>query len=171
MKIEKIIVTAAVVAALYSGTGTAGAELRRGEKSFGPRVGYVSRNKTVAAGLQFEYAFSRHVRIAPEIDIAFRRNNADALAIGIDMHFPFSLAAADRFAVYPLAGVSYTSWGIHGVEENKDVTTHENRFGINAGGGVEFRVTPSLKLSAEGKYIFMKDYGTAMATARIAYVF
>lgn len=171
MKIEKIIATAAVCAAVFAGTVPAGAELRRGEKSFGPKMGYVSRNKSVAAGLQFEYAFSRHVRIAPEIDIAFRNNNTDALAVGIDVHFPFSLAAADRFAVYPMAGVSYTSWGIHGVEEEKDVTTHENRFGVDAGAGLEFRVTSSLKLSVEGKYIFMKDYGTALATARIAYVF
>ena len=166
------MLTATAVAALVlTAAQPAAAELRRGEKSFGPKVGYVSRNRSVAAGLQFEYAFSRHVRIAPDVNIAFRNNDTDALAIGIDVHFPFSLATADRVAVYPLAGASYTSWSFHGVEEEKDVTTHANRFGVDAGAGVEFRVTSSIKLSAEGKYIFMKDYGTAFVTARIAYVF
>lgn len=171
MKIETILMLGAVAAAMVAGTLGGHCELRRGEKSFGPKVGYVSRNKTVSAGLQFEYAFSRHVRISPEVDIAFRHENTDALAIGVDMHFPFSLAAADRVAVYPLAGVNYTSWSFHGVEEEKDVTTHANRFGMSAGAGLEFRVTGSLKLSVEGKYLFMKDYGTALAAARIAYVF
>lgn len=74
-------------------------------------------------------------------------------------------------ALYPFAGPTYVSWGLHNRNENKDVTTHANRFGMNAGGGVEFRATSSLKLSLEGRYTFVKDYCGAQVNLGIMFVF
>lgn len=148
--------------------------VERGEKSFGPRVGYVSRNSSVMAGLEFEYCFSRHVRLAPDVDIYFRNRDMDALAVNVNVDFPIAMAAGWNF--YPLAGIGFTSWGHHSksVGENnttKDVTTHTNCFGLNAGAGVEFYAMPSLKVSLEGQYNLMHHYPTATVQAGISYVF
>lgn len=157
-------------------SGISGAYARdpytRGEKSFGPRVGFASRNTSASAGLVFEYSFSRHVRIAPQAGIIFRHKNLDALTIDIDVHFPMPFAG-DRFAVYPLAGVNFTSWSRHGVsaETNKDVCAHINRFGGNAGVGLEMKCSSTLKLNVEAKYTLMKTYPGAQVYAGIAYVF
>lgn len=144
----------------------------RGEKCFGPKVGYVTRNSSAAAGLVFEYSFSRHVRIAPQASIIFRHRNLDALMIDIDVHFPLPFAG-DRMAVYPLVGVDFTSWNLHGLdsEANKDVSSHRNRFGGNAGFGYEFKCTPTLKLNVEARYTLMKTYPGALVSAGISYVF
>ncbi len=144
----------------------------RGEKSFGPRVGYVTRNCSALGGLVFQYSFSRHVRIAPEASIIFRHKNLDALSVDIDMQFPLQLES-DRMAFYPILGLDFTSWNSHRIQEgtNKDVSNHVNRFGANAGAGFEIRCTPTLKIFLEAKYTLVKTYPGATVAAGLAYVF
>lgn len=144
----------------------------RGEKSFGPRIGYVSKNDAVAAGLVFQYSFTRSLRVAPEIDIVFRNEGMDAIGVGCNVQFPMSLGV-DRMIVYPFVGPEYMSWNLHSIDEHeeKDVTTHKNRLGANAGVGFELRCTSSLKLSLEGRYTAMKHYSTCAVFAGIAFVF
>lgn len=155
---------------------SAGADARtpytRGEKSFGPKAGFVSRNTSALAGLVFEYSFSRHVRIAPQASIIFRHKNLDALALDADMQFPLPFAS-DRYAFYPIAGLNFTSWNVHGIDENtnKDVTTHRNRFGGNVGAGIEMKCTSTLKLNLEAKYTVIKSYPGVHVSAGISYVF
>lgn len=145
----------------------------RGEKSFGPRIGYVSRNSTASAGLAFEYSFSRHVRISPEVGIIFRHRGKDGLGLAANVHFPIDVRSDGKAAFYPLAGISFTSWGLHNLDpdEQKDVTTHTNCVGFNAGAGFEYRVRPSLKLSIEARYTLMRHFPTAQIAAGISFVF
>lgn len=164
---------AGVVIALASLCAAPSAEAQtKGEKAFGPRIGYVSRNESTLGGLAFQYSFSKHVRIAPSVDIIFRHRDKDGLAVNADVHFPFAFAAG-RAAFYPLAGFNFTSWGLHNnnAESGKDVTTHSTSAGLNAGAGIEFRCTPSLKLGLEARYTLMRHYPTAAVAASIAFVF
>lgn len=144
----------------------------RGEKSFGPRIGYVSRNDAVAGGLVFQYSFSHKLRIAPEIDIVFRNKDMDAIGVGCNVQFPLNLGS-ERLTLYPFVGPEYMSWNLHDIDEQeeKDVTTHMNRLGANIGAGFELRCTSSLKLSIEGRYTVMKNYSTGAVFAGIAFVF
>ncbi len=148
------------------------AQVERGQKSFGPKVGFVSRNASATAGLTFGYAFSRHVRVVPEVGLIFRHKDLDGLTADINVHFPVGFASG-KASFYPLVGVSFASWGRHSVDmsDNKDVTTHINVFGLNAGAGVEVYCTSTLKLSLEGRYTLMHHYPTAFVTAGIAFVF
>ncbi len=148
------------------------ARFDKGEKALGPKVGYVSRNNSVLGGLAFQYAFSRHFRLSPEAAVVFRHDNLDALQIDINGHFTFPVAS-DRLAVYPLAGVNFTSWGRHDINDGDgdDVTNHVNRFGLNMGAGVELRFTSALRLSLEAKYQLMKTYPGAVVSFGIGYVF
>ncbi len=147
------------------------AQVERGQKSFGPKAGFNTRNSSAIAGLTFDYAFSSHVRIAPSIGIAFRNKDRDALLIDIDMHFPISTSAKADF--YPLAGVTYNSWSRHGIkpESHDDVTTHQNSFGLNAGAGWEIRLTSALRVGIEAKYTLVRHNPNGQFLARIAYVF
>lgn len=150
----------------------ASAQTRSGEKSFGPKVGFVSRNTSATAGLAFQYSLSRVVRLSPEAAIIFRHNDLDALTVDLNVHFPIPFAGG-RASVYPYVGANFTSWGRHGIhpESHDDVTSHSNQCGINAGCGVEYYIKKSLKLSAEARYTLMRHYPTAFVTAGIAFVF
>lgn len=168
--ITHILRLAAVLLLMAAGLH-ASAQVERGQKSFGPKVGYITRNNSALAGLSFDYAFSRHVRIAPSISIAFRHKDRDALLVDIDMHFP--IATWNTSSIYPLAGVTYNSWGRHNIEPDShdDVTSHQNSFGLNMGAGWEIRLSNSLKLGIEGKYTLIKHNPNGQFAARIAYVF
>ncbi len=149
------------------------AELRRGEKSFGPKIGYVGKNKSVSAGLAFQYSFSRHIRLVPEANVVFRHQDLDAISVALNVHFPFGFEN-DRIALYPLAGVEYVSWNRHlsdMQQSDKDVTSHTNRIGACGGAGIEFRCTQTFKISLEGRYTFVKRFSTAQASVGISYVF
>ena len=145
---------------------------RKGEKSFGPRAGYVTRNNSALAGLSFDYAFSRHFRVAPSIGIFFRHEDLDALNIDIDAHFPIGRDGS-RWTFYPLAGIGYQSWVRHELDEqtHDDVTTHSNCLGLNAGAGIDLRCNGNLKLGLEAKYTLIRHYPGAQLAARIAYTF
>lgn len=147
--------------------------------SLGVRVGYNSRNESPVAGLWYQHSFSRHFRLAPNVDYYFRHNSTDALSLNCNVHFPWEVGQSGRVSVYPFAGVNYVSWNNHfdstvDSESNgssDDVTTRVNRFGFNIGGGVEYRVTPTMKVSLEVKGAFVKNYSSATATVSIGYMF
>ncbi|MDE6157179.1 MAG: porin family protein [Muribaculaceae bacterium] len=159
------------VMVLLSATG-ANAQVERGQKSFGPKVGFVSNNTSATAGLTFNYAFSRHVRISPELGVIFRHKNRDGLTADLNVQFPLGFGKG-KGAFYPLVGANFTSWGRHytSPEDSKDVTSHTNTLGLNAGAGLEMNCTSSLRLSLEARYTLMKHYPTAFVTAGITYVF
>ena len=155
------------------------AQISKGEKSLGPKIGYVSRNESASAGLVFQYAFSQHFRVAPELGYIFRHNNYDAFTFDLNAHFPFDFTG-ERVAFYPLGGINYSSWSHHfkngsfedtGIIESNDVSTRTARFGLNIGAGFDLRCNETLKLTLEAKYIFIKGYSTAAICAGISYVF
>ncbi|MDE6574912.1 MAG: porin family protein [Muribaculaceae bacterium] len=145
--------------------------VERGEKSFGLKAGYESRNNSAVGGLVFQYAFSKHVRVAPQLGVVFRHEDKDALLVDVDVHFPVMLSK--KACIYPLAGIAFNSWSLHGLtpETHEDVTTHKNSVGLNAGAGFEYRPKDSLKLSLELRYTLIRHYPNAQVTAGIAYIF
>lgn len=148
------------------------AELRPGEKSFGPKVGYVSENESAVAGLVFQYNLDSHVRIVPEIGCAFRHNERDAFLLDINVHTPFAISTGDNVNLYPLAGLSLNSWAWHYSDgDDDDVTTHTTRFGLNLGAGFEYRCNASMKITLEAKYTLIKKYSATYITAGLSYIF
>lgn len=167
----KAIVLAALTAA--AAALPASGAINKGEKSLGPKIGYVSHNSSVVAGLVFQYTFSEHLRISPEIGCAFRNDNQDAFLADVNFHVPFGLLDTDKVVLYPLAGLAFNSWALHGhdVAREADVTTHVNRFGVNLGAGFDLRCMSTLKLNLEAKYTLVKSYSSAYVTVGISYIF
>lgn len=166
--IKKVLTSLAAAAICFA----AQAQLTPGEKSLGPKLGYVSENSSCVAGLVFQYNFTSHLRLVPEISCVFRNKGQDALLIDLNAHVPFGVGSQKAW-LYPLAGLSFNSWATHGIEtlNDDDVTTHTNRFGVNVGAGFELRCSDSMKLNLEAKYTLIKSYSATYVTAGISYIF
>lgn len=152
--------------------GTSEAWAQRGQKTVGLRTGYNTRNESALAGITFSYQFSNHLRISPNADYIFRHNNTDAFSLNCNMHFPYKLGTSP-LNIYPLVGASYTQWSMRNsdIENTDDTSTRVTRFGINIGGGLEWYATSTFKVTAEGKFGWMKDFNTGVFSVGVAYVF
>ena len=151
----------------------ASAQFERGEKCVGAKLGYVDKNNSASMGLVFQYSFSRHLRVAPEIGCVFKHKNMDAFTIDFNFHTPFTFTG-EKAALYPLAGLNYSSWNRHDLDfdtETDDVSTRVSRFGVNFGAGVELRPTSTLKIKAELKYNLIKSYSGYYVSVGIGYIF
>lgn len=171
----------AFTACIFMAVPDAEAQMAKGEKSFGPFVGYASKNESAVAGVQFQYAFSDHFRLAPDLGYVFRHQNLDALVLDLNALFPFTFTG-ERAGLYPYAGLAFRSWNPHDVtfpvySDNKqfgnpaDISTRKTKLGINVGAGFEMRLTPAMKLSVEAGYAIIKDFGCTRVIASLAYVF
>ncbi len=173
MKTNRLIALMALVMCLALPLG---ANAQRGEKTFGVQTGYTSTNNSAIAGMFFQYSFSDHLRVAPEMGCVLRHEDLDAFTADINLHFPLSLRHGGDFStqLYPLIGVDLSSWTHHYVIENEkedDVSTRSTKFGLNLGGGFQFLPKSSLKLKIEAKYTLIQSYSTFVASVGIGYVF
>lgn len=144
---------------LLPATATAAA---KGEKTLGVAGGYASYNNGGQANVYFQYSFSSHVRLAPEIGYVFRNEHKSAFECSVDVHFPFRLARG--FNVYPLTGLTLNNWTY---EHGKHLT----RGGFDFGAGFDLYMTSSLKLNLQGKYSLMNDTSGCFLQMGIGYVF
>lgn len=140
----------------------ASADSVRGEKTLGLMGGYATYNHSGFANVYFQYSFSRHVRIAPEVGIVFSNDGRSALTISGDMQFPFKIVSG--FQVYPLAGLTFNTW-------NYSHDSTRSRFGGEVGLGFDLYMTRHLKVNLQGKYSLMNDTSGAFFGLGIGYVF
>lgn len=143
------------------------------EKTFGVKTGYISRNQSAEAGLFFQYSFTDHFRLAPEVNLAFRNQNKDAFIVDVNCHVPLAQSGLAEF--YPLAGLNYSSWSQHQTFyeqiESKDVSKRTTRFGLNLGGGMDLKINSTLKLKLEAIYTMVEANSAFRATVGIGYSF
>lgn len=176
MKSRIIALFSLIVISLISATSVS-AQFSKGSKSVGVKTGYVTLNKTATAGIELQYTFSRHFVLAPSIDIIFRNENLDGMMFNLDYHGPWQLDTNGRWYFYHILGLNYASWSRHatgagdGGDENDDVTLRTNRFGLDFGAGVYYYVRPTLKLSLQGKFNWLKAHNTGLFNLGISYVF
>lgn len=143
----------------------------RGEKTVGLRAGYNTNNESPLAGVFFQYSFSRHFRLAPNVDYIFRNRGEDGIHANLNAHFPIGIGSG-RFDIYPLAGIAFTTMYDHNeAGDDGDVSTRITRMGLNAGAGLEYYVSPSLKLHVEGKFSWVNDFNSGVFCVGIGYVF
>lgn len=152
---------------------TALADGYTGEKTLGIQAGYTSYNESAMAGIEFTYRFNRNFRLAPNVEYVFRHKEVDALLININAQFPIPFA--QRWEVYPLVGVNYSSWNYHPADRSPidrgDVSDRDSRFGLNAGGGIRVNATQSLSLGVTADYVIIKHFHGCNIRATIAYQF
>lgn len=176
-KIIRLIVVCLAVFICTPATSAA----QKGEKTFGVRTGYVSRNNSADIGLFFQYTFSEHFRLQPAADIIVRHNDRDAFIVDLNAQVPIDISG-ENFSLYPLAGLNFSSWNHHYsaiptpeeemLEEfSPEWSSRTNRFGVNLGAGFDLKVSSTLKLSLEASYTFVKSNSGLRILAGIGYVF
>ncbi len=164
-----------LVAVSFSAT----AQVEKKQKSLGFHGGYATYNTSALAGVSFQYTFSRHFRLAPSVDYIFDHKDVDGLMFNIDYHGPVALNSARTVYFYHLLGLNYASWHharpkideVHDVAPGEDVSSRENDFGLDVGAGFEWYVNPTLKLSLEGKFNWIRHANTGLFYLGISYVF
>lgn len=158
----------------FSFGSASAADFRKGEKTIGIELGYNTFNEAPATGIAFSYRFSRRLRIAPNVQYIFRKNQTDAFIFNCDIHVPFPVKDTP-VEFYPIAGINYASWNHRNVELrtslSDDVSTRDSQFGLNLGSGVGIKCSGNLRLFIEGRYSFVRDYNTTTILAGIAYSF
>lgn len=161
---------------LAGNVGVANAAVK-GEKTFGVRTGYVSRNSSAAAGLFFQYAFTDYLRIQPSADIIFRHRDRDAYTIDLNAQVPIQIGAPNRCSLYPYAGLNFSSWNHHDFiysdfpPMDSDASSRRNYFGVNLGAGFDLKVSSTLKVSIEAGYTLVKRNSGVRILAGIGYIF
>lgn len=153
--------------------GTAGARAQKGESCFGIQTGYTSTNNSAIAGIFYQYGFSNHLRVAPEIGCVFRHHDKDAFTADLNFHVPLRVAEGSA-ELYPLAGLNFSSWTRHHIptaDDSDDSSARTSRFGLNIGAGFELKASPSLKLKIEAKYNLISRYSSFVLGVGIGYVF
>lgn len=169
MKIRTIVLSMIFVISSVS----ISADAQTGEKMVGVRAGYNTRNESAVGGIVFQYRFSEHFRLAPEIDYIFRHVGTDAFSFNGNAHFPFAIAHG--LNLYPFAGLNFTSWNTKYSYDDggnlDDVSTRSGKFGLNVGGGIEYYASTTLKISIEGKFCWVNKYDTGTFTIGIGYLF
>ncbi len=173
MKLKTCIFAATALVASLAGTECSAENYQQGEKTVGLAAGYHTYNQSGAAGVIFTYRFSRHFRLAPDATYIFRHHDTDALQLNVNAQVPFLLG--EKWDIFPLAGLNYSSWNRHGSlkasDDNHDVSNRTSRLGLNAGAGANVTLSESLRLGISGRYTFVKGYNGAMFLASISYRF
>lgn len=147
---------------LLSGLWTQPVSAQRGEKTLGVAGGYATFNNSGYAKIYFQYSFSDHIRIAPELGYVFKHKGLSSYEGSVDMQFPFRISKG--FHLYPLAGVTFNNW-------NREEMNNISRIGADFGGGADLYITSNLKLSIQGKYSIMKTCGSGYFDLGFGYIF
>lgn len=175
-RFEKLMRSAATIIILLAAAipCTAG-DSYRGRKSMGIYGGYATGSESAVAGIYFNYRFARSFILAPSADYVFRHSDEDGFNIDLNALVPFAVNSAGTVSLYPIGGIGYSAFN----DRHSDIllrTTDDSRhrtdrFGLNVGGGAEWLVSPTLRLSFEGKWRWRTDYSTGLLTLSIGYMF
>lgn len=144
------------------------ANAKKGETSVGLMTGYNTKTSSGLAGIYLQYQCNSWLRLAPDIQTLFRKNDLSSFHINGNAHYLIPIESTMN--LYPLAGITYQSWRYNLSEGSTDRNNY-NHFGLNVGCGFDIKVTPSLKLMVEGKYSLVKDASSGSINIGIGYIF
>lgn len=147
------------------------ASAQAGDKALGAQLLFGSKTNNIGLGVKGQYYFTDQIRGEASFDYFLKNQGVSMWDINANVHYLFDVA--DKFKVYPLAGLGYTNWSYkyeypgHSVIEGSD-----GRLAINLGGGAEYELTKDLSVNAELKYqIVSNNYSQLVLGVGVAYKF
>ncbi len=123
----------------------------------------------------------------PEIsfDYFIQKDNLSVWDINLNLHYLFHMKYG--IYIYPILGATFQHThasfdelklddnGLpvlkNGKEVYETVTENKGRFGLNAGAGVQYDITPNLYCNLEMRYQYVKDFGRGILQVGIGYRF
>ena len=146
------------------------ASAQAGDKALGAQLVFGSETNNIGLGVKGQYYFTDQLRGEASVDYFFKNKGVSMWDINANVHYLIDVA--DKFKVYPLAGLGYTNWsykyefpGLPVVEGS------DGRLAVNLGGGAEYELTKDLSVNAELKYQIISNYNQLVLGVGVAYKF
>ena len=146
------------------------ASAQAGDKALGAQLVFGSETNSIGVGVKGQYYFTDQLRGEVSVDYFFKNKGVSMWDINANVHYLIDVA--DKFKVYPLAGLGYTNWsykyefpGLPVVEGS------DGRLAVNLGGGAEYELTKNLNVNAEAKYQIISNYNQLVLGVGVAYKF
>ncbi len=135
--------------------------------NFNLGAGYGGGYSNFGIGAKFQYSFTDHIRVEPAFTYYFKKDYLSMWDFFANVHYVFGMAN-DRLNLYPLAGV-----GVLGAKASVlGFSASTTNFGINLGGGVEYKLSDKFALRAEIKYAIVGNaYGHLGVQIGATYLF
>lgn len=137
-------------------------------KALGINLLFGSYNNNAGLGVKYQHFVTNNVRLEGSFGYYFPSNGLYAWDINANAHYVFRLSP--KFAIYPLAGFSFSNWGLKlGDLYNKAVYTHTGSIGANFGGGVQYFLSDNVFVNAEARQqVLSGSYSQANLSLGIA---
>ncbi|MDL2305962.1 porin family protein [Bacteroides sp. OttesenSCG-928-D19] len=163
---------------------TMGLFAQKDSKAVGVNLGYGTEISNLGLGAKFQYGITDAIRAEASFDYFLKKDFLSMWDLNANVHYLFPVA--EKFKVYPLAGLTFTNWKMHGFdlgldygdwgdylddEDFEDDSSSTGKFGINLGAGVEYELTEKLTLSFEAKYQLISDFNQLVFGVGVAYKF
>ena len=143
------------------------ASAQAGDKALGAQLVFGSETNSLGFGVKGQYYFTDHIRGEGSFDYFFKRKGLSMWDVNANVHYLFDVA--DKFKVYPLAGLGYTNWSYKYEFEGAPVIEgSDGRLAINLGGGAEYELTKNLSVNAEAKYQIISNYNQLVLGVGVA---
>lgn len=146
------------------------ASAQAGDKALGAQLVFGSETNSLGLGVKGQYYFTDQIRGEASVDYFFKNKGVSMWDVNANVHYLIDVA--DKFKVYPLAGLGYTNWsykyefpGLPVVEGS------DGRLAVNLGGGAEYELTKDLSVNAELKYQIINNYNQLVLGVGVAYKF
>ena len=147
------------------------ASAQAGDKALGAQLVFGSETNNIGLGVKGQYYFTDQLRGEASVDYFFKNKGVSMWDINANVHYLFDVA--DKFKVYPLAGLGYTNWSYKLEYDNVTLAKGtDGRLAVNLGGGAEYELTKDLSVNAELKYqIVSNNYSQLVLGVGVAYKF
>ena len=146
------------------------ASAQAGDKALGAQLLFGSKTNNIGLGVKGQYYFTDHIRGEGSFDYFLKNKGISMWDINANVHYLFDVA--DKFKVYPLAGLGYTNWSYKYEYAGAPVVEgSDGRLAVNLGGGVEYELTKNLNVNAEAKYQIISNYNQLVLGVGVAYKF
>ena len=146
------------------------ASAQAGDKALGAQFVFGSETNSIGLGVKGQYYFTDQLRGEASVDYFFKNKGVSMWDINANVHYLIDVA--DKFKVYPLAGLGYTNWSYKYEFEGLPVVEGtDGRLAINLGGGAEYELTKDLSVNAELKYQIVSHYNQLVLGVGVAYKF
>ena len=154
------------------------ASAQAGDKALGAQVVFGSETNNIGLGVKGQYYFTDHIRGEASFDYFFKRKGLSMWDVNANVHYLFDVA--DKFKVYPLAGLGYTNWSytndvivkeVNGKDKVVEHKGSDGRLAVNLGGGAEYALTDNVSVNAEAKWQIVNNYSQLVLGVGVAYKF
>jgi opacity protein-like surface antigen len=176
MKNFNVIKKVAIIAIAAVTVSTLASAQEKGDKAVGANLVFGTEGSNIGLGAKFQYNVTAPIRLEGSFTYFFEKDYTSMWDLSVNAHYLFPLN--EKLTVYPLAGLGIvgatttipgTTVSTGGVTVTPAGELSSTDFGLNLGGGADYKLSDKLFLNAELKYT--TGGSSLLISAGIAYKF